>query len=163
MRLNFNGRVLRESEDQSLPIYERIKFMAIYSSNLDEYYRVKVAGLYKLATLKKKRREKWLTYNPQDLINQIVKTIDEQQQSLGEIWRNQILPELYKNNIILLQNEHYHLKHHERVREYFQVAVLNHLSIQLLSDEKKLASCKWWYLIWWRNSSIRTHIRKLRV
>ncbi len=44
--LNFNGRVLDESADEHLPIYERIKFMAIFSANLDEYYRVKVAALH---------------------------------------------------------------------------------------------------------------------
>ena len=42
--LSFNGRVLDEAKDGSLPLYERLKFLAIYSSNLDEFYKVRVAA-----------------------------------------------------------------------------------------------------------------------
>ena len=41
--LSFNYRVLLEAEDASLPIYERIKFLSIYSSNLEEFYEIRVA------------------------------------------------------------------------------------------------------------------------
>ena len=41
--LSFNYRVLMEAEDASLPIYERIKFLSIYSSNLEEFYEIRVA------------------------------------------------------------------------------------------------------------------------
>ena len=39
--LSFNYRVLLEAKDKSLPVYERIKFLAIYSSNLEEFYKVR--------------------------------------------------------------------------------------------------------------------------
>ena len=52
--LSFNYRVLLEATDKSLPLYERIKFLAIYSSNLDEFFRVRVASLRSLLGVKKK-------------------------------------------------------------------------------------------------------------
>jgi len=43
--LSFNYRVLLEAEDDTLPIYERIKFLSIYSSNLEEFYEIRVADI----------------------------------------------------------------------------------------------------------------------
>ena len=43
--LSFNYRVLQEAKDPSVPLLERVKFLAIYSSNLDEFFRIRVAGI----------------------------------------------------------------------------------------------------------------------
>ena len=51
--LEFNGRVLQEAADKRNPLYERIKFLAIYSSNLDEFFRVRVASIRSLLAVKK--------------------------------------------------------------------------------------------------------------
>jgi polyphosphate kinase len=51
--LSFNHRVLQEARDPNVPLHEKIKFMAIFSSNLDEFFRVRVAALRYLLTLKK--------------------------------------------------------------------------------------------------------------
>ncbi|MBT8382252.1 MAG: hypothetical protein KJO59_07830, partial [Ignavibacteria bacterium] len=50
--LSFNHRVLQEAKDKSVPLFERLKFLAIYSSNLDEFFRVRVASLRSLLALK---------------------------------------------------------------------------------------------------------------
>ena len=50
--LGFNHRVLQEARDESVPLHEKIKFMAIFSSNLDEFFRVRVAALRNLLALK---------------------------------------------------------------------------------------------------------------
>ena len=55
--LAFNHRVLQEAENPGTPLYERIKFLAIYSSNLDEFYRVRVASLRSFRQLKKSTRK----------------------------------------------------------------------------------------------------------
>jgi len=52
--LNFNKRVLQEAEDEGNPLYERLKFLAIFSSNLDEYFRVRVSQLRQIKRIKKK-------------------------------------------------------------------------------------------------------------
>ena len=54
--LAFNRRVLQEAQSPEVPLLERIKFLAIFSSNLDEYFKVRVATLRRLVKLKKKKR-----------------------------------------------------------------------------------------------------------
>ena len=71
--LYFNDRVLQEAADPTVPLIERIKFLAIFSSNLDEFYRVRVATLSRLSNLNEKAKE-ILGYNPKKILNQI-KTI----------------------------------------------------------------------------------------
>ena len=65
--LSFNGRVLDEAKDRSLPLYERLKFLAIYSSNLDEFYKVRVAAY--------RRSSK----EPKGLLEEILGIVDKQQ------------------------------------------------------------------------------------
>ena len=68
--LHFNHRVLQEARDPLNPLYERIKFLAIYSSNLDEFFRVRVAALRNYKELKKKERRE-LSLKPKRLLRQI--------------------------------------------------------------------------------------------
>ncbi len=73
--LSFNHRVLQEAADKEVPLYERIKFMAIFSSNLDEFYRVRVASLRYLLELKRKNLSN-LNFDPVVLLNEIQKKVD---------------------------------------------------------------------------------------
>ena len=66
--LSFNYRVLQEAKDPSVPLFERMKFLAIYSSNLDEFFRVRVAGLRNLVRVGKKTKKR-LEFDP----NQVLK------------------------------------------------------------------------------------------
>ncbi len=98
--LSFNYRVLQEAKENTVPLFERIKFLAIYSSNLDEYYRVRVASLRALINLKRSERKK-LSFNPEVLLNQINNIVTNQQNEFGDIYKNGIIPELNKNNIFI--------------------------------------------------------------
>ena len=91
--LDFNYRVLQEAKDPSVPLFDRLKFMAIYSSNLDEFFRVRVANHRNLLRIGKKTR-KTLDYDPGLLITEILSKVNQQQLEFSEIFFSQIVPEL---------------------------------------------------------------------
>jgi polyphosphate kinase len=68
--LSFNERLLQEAADPSVPLIERIKFMGICSSNLDEFYRVRVATLNRLVDFGKKAK-KLIGGDPEKILSQI--------------------------------------------------------------------------------------------
>jgi polyphosphate kinase len=133
--LSFNLRVLQEAKDPTVPLYERIKFMAIYSSNLDEFFRVRVASLRSLLNLKDKAQKK-LKFNPQKLLEQIKYTVNVQQEELGMIFHNDILPQLNKENIFLVNEETIPEEHIEFVKNYFFDQVVPFVQPTLLENNK---------------------------
>jgi len=133
--LSFNYRVLQEAKDPSVPLYERIKFLAIYSSNLDEFFRVRVASLRSLLNLKKKS-QKDLGFDPEELLNNIHVTVDKQQEEMGDIFRNQILVELKKNNILLIDETKLSKKQKSFIKEYFEENILQYIQPVLLVKKK---------------------------
>ncbi len=102
--LAFNDRVLQEASDPRVPLLERIKFLAIYSSNLDEFYRVRVASLRSLAKLGKRDRTA-LGVAPQTLIGRINRTALRQQKKFGRLYRRTLLPALAGHGIRILREE----------------------------------------------------------
>jgi polyphosphate kinase len=116
--LSFNYRVLQEAKDPSVPLYERIKFLAIYSSNLDEFFRVRVASLRSLLSLKKKTKKK-LDFSPEELLKQIHKTVNRQQEEFGKIYREQIVPQLEENNIFILNDQQLLPQHKDYLIDFF--------------------------------------------
>ncbi|AZQ44398.1 polyphosphate kinase 1 [Nonlabens ponticola] len=99
--LSFNDRVLQEAADESNPLYERLKFVAIFSSNLDEYFRVRVSQLRQLKRVDKSLRKK-LVLKPTKFVKQILAKVGEQQNRLGDIFFDDIVPQLADHNIHLL-------------------------------------------------------------
>ncbi len=116
--LHFNGRVLQEAQDKSVPLYERIKFLAIYSSNLDEFFRVRVAALRSFKELKKKTRKE-LDIRPKRDLKVIRKIVQQQQQTFGRIFRGEILPELQAHGIFLANEATYNHPQQQFVKKYF--------------------------------------------
>ena len=121
--LQFNARVLQEARDARNPLYERIKFLAIYSSNLDEFFRVRVASLRSLLNLKK-AEHKDLEIDPRQLLKKIHKIVGAQQESFGKIFQSQIVPELRRHNIFLVNETELTTEQAEHVRRYFTEKVL---------------------------------------
>lgn len=99
--LSFNERVLQEAADRRLPLFERLNFLAIYSSNLDEFFRVRVASMRSLMRLKRKSINK-LDFNPGRLVKQITQIVTQQQERFGAILGNELLPALKEEGIHLL-------------------------------------------------------------
>ncbi len=98
--LSFNYRVLQEAKDKKVPLLERLKFLAIYSSNLDEFFRVRVAQHRNLLRIGNKT-QKELDYNPKQVLKDILTTVNTQQVEFSEIFLNQIIPNLSAYNIVL--------------------------------------------------------------
>lgn len=98
--LDFNYRVLQEAKDPSVPLFERIKFLAIYSNNLDEFFRVRVANHRNLVRVGKKTKSQ-LNENPKEILSQIVEVVNDQQVEFSQIFQNQIVPELRQHNIFV--------------------------------------------------------------
>jgi polyphosphate kinase len=98
--LSFNGRVLQEAEDPGVPLGERLDFLAIVSSNLDEFFRVRVASLRSLLRLRKKSVAE-LGFDPRDLLARIHAAVRDQQVRFGQVLRDQILPALREHRILL--------------------------------------------------------------
>src|SRR5215813_6174490 len=89
--LSFNERVLQEAEDNQVPLIERIKFLGIFSSNLDEFFRVRIATIRRLANLKSKKHI--LDINPEKVLDKIHHIVINQQKKFDKIYKN-ILDEL---------------------------------------------------------------------
>lgn len=99
--MHFNNRVLLEAADESIPLYERLKFLAIFSSNLDEFFRVRVSRLRQLKKIKKEHRKK-LAVRPNKSLKEVLKLVDEQQQLFGDIYKK-LLKELQQQGVYLVK------------------------------------------------------------
>jgi polyphosphate kinase len=133
--LSFNYRVLMEARDPKLPLYERLKFLAIFSSNLDEFFRVRVATVRSLLRVKKKQR-KALGLEPRKLLDAINEEVGRQQKVLGQIFEQEILPGLEGFNVRLLQGPPEHPEHIRYVDNFFENEVLPNVHPILLRKGK---------------------------
>ncbi|WP_181305213.1 polyphosphate kinase 1 [Rufibacter sp. XAAS-G3-1] len=117
--LAFNYRVLQEAKDPRVPLLERLNFLAIFSSNLDEYFKVRVATMRRLVKLKKKTREK-LEDDPSPELEAIMAEVSRQQEEFGQVYRNELLPELRKAHIHLISETQCTDGQHKMALDYFR-------------------------------------------
>ncbi len=133
--LSFNYRVLQEAKDPTVPLLERLKFLAIYSSNLDEFFRVRVANHRNLMRVGKKTRQVF-EYNPKAILKQILQIVNEQQQEFSEIFEKQIVPELGRHRIFLRRRLQLGEKQRQFVQNYFDEYMLPFVQPVLLLKGK---------------------------
>ena len=124
--LSFNYRVLMEAEDASLPIYERIKFLSIYSSNLEEFYEIRVAE--HRGVIMKKNFVEESAAEAEETLAAITREVNRQQRDYYRIFYEQILPALNRQHIFLYQDEHPQPFHEDFVRDFFNEEVFPFLS-----------------------------------
>lgn len=124
--LSFNYRVLLEAEDDTLPIYERIKFLSIYSSNLEEFYEIRVAD--HRGVIMKKNYSEESAAEAEETLAAITCEVNRQQRDYYRIFSGKILPELNRQNIYLYQDENPAPFHEEFVHNFFNEEVFPFLS-----------------------------------
>lgn len=124
--LSFNYRVLLEAEDDALPIYERIKFLSIYSSNLEEFYEIRVAE--HRAVIMKKNFTEESGAEAEEVLTEITDEVNRQQREYYRIFSEKILPELNRQNIYLYQGSEPEPFHEEFVHNFFNEEVFPFLS-----------------------------------
>ena len=134
--LAFNGRVLQEAKDPRLPLFDRLNFLAIFSSNLDEFFRVRVASLRSLLRLKKKKL-KSLGFRPARLLRDIHYTVTGQQEDFGRIFRGEILPDLEANGIFLLNDRSLTPEQTRYLRQAFRDVVQPYLDPRVLDPDRE--------------------------
>src|SRR5215217_1479030 len=135
--LYFNERVLQEAADPTVPLIERIKFLAIFSSNLDEFYRVRVATLSRLTNLNIKAKE-ILGYNPKKLLSQIKNIVVKQERKFNNLYENIIVKQLAEEKIFLLNDKQLNVGRGAFVKNYFREKLLATLVPIMLDSNKPL-------------------------
>lgn len=119
--LRFGGRVLQEADDPAVPLFERLFFCGIFSSNLDEYFRVRVASLRTLLRLGKADEAK-LGIDAHRLLHDIHRIVVEQQERYGGIL-DRVFSGLAEAGIRRVANESVNPRHHAFLRETFDEKV----------------------------------------
>lgn len=135
--LYFNDRVLQEAADPAVPLIERIKFLAIFSSNLDEFYRVRVATLSRLTNLNEKAKE-ILGYNPKKLLTQIKNIVVKQERKFNNLYENIIVKQLAEEKIFLLNDKQLNVTRGAFVKNFFRERLLSTLVPIMLDDSLPL-------------------------
>ncbi|HEX3386594.1 MAG TPA: polyphosphate kinase 1, partial [Mucilaginibacter sp.] len=133
--LYFNDRVLQEASDPTVPLIERIRFLAIFSSNLDEFYRVRVATLSRLASLNVKSKE-LLGFNPKKILNQIKSIVVKQERKFYNLYENIIMKQLAEEKIFILNEKQLNVTRGAFVKNYFREKLLATL-VPVMLDESR--------------------------
>src|ERR1035437_7429893 len=117
--MEFNRRVLEEALTPELPLLEKIKFISIFLTNLDEFYMIRISGLKEqiAANIIEPSID---GYTPREQIQKIEKTIQPMLKEVLRLWTDTIVPELKENGISILEYEDLNKEEMEALTEYFK-------------------------------------------
>ncbi len=139
--LSFNDRVLQEAADKTVPLVERIRFLAIFSSNLDEFYRVRVATLSRLSKINTRAKE-LIGYNPKKTLNQIKNIVVRQERKFNHLYEDDIIKELSLQKIFIINEQQLNVSRGQFVKSYFREKVLSLLVPVMLDLDKPFPELK---------------------
>lgn len=135
--LSFNARVLQEAADPSVPLIERVRFLGIYSSNQDEFFKVRVAELKRQVIINKAQESE--NEAAVNLLRQVQNEANKYQRTLNNLYK-QLLLELEQHNIFLRDQDSISKTQKEWVANYFKLHVLKHINPVIIDSETDLVS-----------------------
>ena len=133
--LSFNDRVLQEANDKSVPLLERLKFLGIFSSNLDEFFRVRVATNKRLLQVKSTKEQPINKKQIQDLLIDIHNKVIIQQAKFNKIYE-EIIDELKGKKVYFIDEKRLNNQQLLEARKYFKEEVINTI-FPLILDVKR--------------------------
>ena len=131
--LSFNARVLQESMDPNVPLIERLRFVGIFSNNLDEFFRVRYATVKRIAEAGKKGKSVLGGEIAKDLLEEITDIVIKLQAESSSYLKT-IVKELESHNIFIIDEHQVREEHEEFIREYFLRNVSPSLMTIILND-----------------------------
>lgn len=139
--LAFNARVLQEAANKQVPLLERIKFLGIFSNNLDEFFRVRVAAVRRLLQLNKDIKKKEFKFLKKEL-ESIKSTVLFQQQEFSRIYTDEILEDLRKEGIVIVDESVLTATEESYVHDVFVNKIEGRISPLLLHHGRELPNIK---------------------
>ena len=139
--LHFNARVLQEAADNNVPLIERLRFLGIFSNNLDEFFKVRYATVKRIYEAGKEGKSQLGGLKAEELLEAITKiVIDQQSESLKIL--SSIDVELEYQNIHILNESDITEIHHDFIKNYFLQVISPALVIIILNEEVALPELK---------------------
>lgn len=131
--LSFNERVLQEAKDTKVPLVERIRFLGIYSNNMDEFFRVRVANLRRMVLVNNNDIEGYRGGSA-ELFEEIRQVVLEQQRDFERTYKK-ILLDFAKHGIFHITEKDVAPEQETELREYFHEK-LRHAVVPIILDPK---------------------------
>ncbi|MCL8001017.1 hypothetical protein M8994_22760, partial [Brucella sp. 21LCYQ03] len=135
--LSFNDRVLQEAADPSVPLPMRIKFLGIFSNNLDEFFRVRVAGLKRASEIKDKTAMASFFDDPSVILEEVHNIVIRQQKKFDQIWKN-VRKEMAKQNVFIRAADELTVEQVAYVKNYYSEKVESNIIPLLLDDVRPM-------------------------
>ena len=131
--LAFNERVLQEAMDENVPLHLRIRFLGIFSNNLDEFFRVRVAGLKRAMDFKEKVIAESFYQPPSKILQRINEIVITQQADFDKTWKK-IQVEMAEQKVFIKTSKNLTARQKEFVRQYFDEVVESNVIPILLHE-----------------------------
>jgi polyphosphate kinase len=135
--LKFNERVLQEAADKDVPLIERLRFLGIFSNNLDEFFKVRYATVKRIYEAGKGGKSELGGIKAGDLLEEITKIVIKQQSYSLEIL-DEIDIELQNENIYVINETEIDDDHHEFIKNYFYQEISPALVVIMLNEDVAL-------------------------
>ncbi|WP_431108621.1 polyphosphate kinase 1 [Winogradskyella poriferorum] len=139
--LQFNARVLQEAADETVPLIERLRFLGIFSNNLDEFFKVRYATVKRIYDAGKGGKSELGGIKAGELLEEITEVVIDQQRESVEIL-NKIEQELESENIFIINETEIEADHHEFIKNYFYQEISPALVVIILDEDIELPELK---------------------